>query len=287
MQESDNHTLYIRSEYTKIQFEEKLTELFAQIIQYVKDGKIIIEEPQLNFNYRLNYVCTAAGEPVFYSYVYLCDSRVFHILLNKKPDGTDNVIYTKIESNHETKKLDKFSSWLDDDDDVPLVKTEKAEDLFIYNEVFIPKACVSYPNSSDEVIHVLTSKVLPEDITETDLKNYLSFYHHLEYNINIVTTFNGYRYAYIVCRFGDNSLSFLYQMLRYFTINKNDKSYFIAFVYAKTTNHYVQKFPFRYEQINKQEGEKAFRFQKRKKPQYKNYKSSYEGRKNTQAKKDY
>lgn len=270
MQSSDNHTLYVRSDYSKIEFEEKIKQLFQQIEEFIENGKIVIQQPELDFSYRLNYVCTANGEPVYYSYVYLSDSRVFHILLNKKPDGTDNVIYTKIENNIENdhKKMDRFSSWLDEEE--LLVKVEKAADLFIYDDKFIPKACIQYPNDNDEYNHVITSKVLPEEITKKDLVDYLSFYHHLEYNINIVTNRNGFRYAYIVCRLGDNNLSFLYQMLRYLTINKDGKNYFVSFVYAKTSNRYVQQFPYHYKQFDSDE--KPFRTQKRKQKQYrKNY----------------
>lgn len=261
MQEEDGHTFYVKCDYEKELFIKSFEALLERIGQYVNDKIITIRDNEvaLNYVYRLNYLMRG-DKPAGYSYIYVKDNRIFNILMNRNPNGTDRVKYVEIPTIHEDKELNTMNSldnWVELIEDLPVLQAESLEALFVYDDNFTMLPTMEYGPNRGEYSYLLCTRVLPTDIDKEDIESYLSYYENLQYNLHIVTVKSNtnLRFAYLVVKPNDKTIFYLYQMLRLFILQKNEQDHKVGFTYVKDDNYYINRFSFidpnAYKQVRK------------------------------------
>jgi hypothetical protein len=177
---TDAHSVYITTSYSKEQITSYLTSLFAD-------------------NYRLIYIETVKNSYKSYCYLYIKDSSLFWSLFDKNADGTDRVKHVNYRSIH--------SSWAVNKN---IVCSEIAAPLIQHPPSI--RFEMATPCKVDCQILISKQPISQEDYVHID--NYLQFF-DFNYTLKLIN-----EHLAIICSPEDDSIHFLYQMIRYINIDE-------------------------------------------------------------------
>lgn len=85
---TDNHTIFIK---TSVANEEQITDCLVRCLKEISSLKEMGSDTQCD--YRLNVVRDRSGKYLGYGFIWLSNSKFYHVMLGNNPDGSPRVEY--------------------------------------------------------------------------------------------------------------------------------------------------------------------------------------------------
>lgn len=142
-QQSDSRTLFVRCDTASV---KQIEEVFKSLV-----NKYNTEfQPETRATFYVNRVENRQGESLGMAFVYITDSKLFHLIQGKNPDGSDRIEYRPDPNwvKSEIAPLSEDASWAD------MVEYEEAEH------------CPMIPIVLEPLLTVPPYKLTPEQIAE-------------------------------------------------------------------------------------------------------------------------